>query len=98
MSDSMTPALEMYEVFVRSKRGLDHCHVGSVQAADRKQALLNARDCYIRRSEGVSLWVVRSADILCSQEQDIESFCEPMDDKGYRHATAYTVPKDAKNI
>ncbi len=93
-----TPLLEMYEVFVRSKRGMDHYHVGSVRAADHEQALVDARDCYIRRGEGTSIWVVRSADIVCSQASDVSSFYDPMHDKRYRHATHYEVPKGAKNI
>ena len=91
-------ALELYEVFVRSKRGMEHCHVGSLHASGHDHALLSARDCYIRRGEGVSIWVVRSADIACSQQEDVESFHEPMDAKRYRHATHYTVPEGAKNI
>ena len=48
----------LYEVFVRSKHGLNHKHVGSVHAADNEMAMENARDLYTRRSEGVSIWVV----------------------------------------
>ena len=53
--------LPLFEVFIRSKRGLDHKHVGSLHAEDHDQALEYARDCYTRRSEGVSIWVVKSA-------------------------------------
>ena len=54
----------LYEVFIRSKSGLSHRHAGSVHAADDQMALDNARDTYTRRSEGVSLWVVRSISLL----------------------------------
>ena len=40
----------LWEVFIRSKQGLDHKHVGSLQAADAKMAIENARDVYTRRS------------------------------------------------
>ena len=40
----------LYEVFVRSKQGLSHRHVGSLHAADDQMALENARDAYTRRS------------------------------------------------
>ena len=43
----------LYEVFVRSKHGLNHKHVGSVHAADAEMAMENARDLYTRRNEGV---------------------------------------------
>ena len=45
----------LWEVFLRSKQGLDHRHVGSLHAADAKQAVRMARDVYTRRMEGVSI-------------------------------------------
>lgn len=90
--------LELFEVFIRSKRGLDHKHVGSLHAEDNEQALEYARDVYTRRSEGVSIWVIKSADICASQEDDSESFFDPSDDKPYRHATYYPLPKEIRNM
>jgi len=92
------PNTPLYEVFVRSKRGLDHRHVGSLHAQDDEQALQYARDCYTRRSEGVSVWVVRSDNIVASQEDDAESFYGPMDDKPYRHATYFQLPRNVKSM
>jgi ring-1,2-phenylacetyl-CoA epoxidase subunit PaaB len=88
----------LFEVFVRSKRGIDHRHVGSLRAENHEQALEYARDCYTRRSEGVSIWVVRSSDIVASQESDAHSFYDPMDDKPYRHAAHYQLPDAVKNM
>ena len=48
----------LWEVFVRSNRGLTHVHVGSLHAPDPDMAVRNARDVYTRRNEGVSIWVV----------------------------------------
>lgn len=93
-----TDSLDLFEVFVRSKRGLDHKHVGSLHADDHEQALEYARDVYTRRSEGVSIWVVKSSDIVASQEEDSESFYDPMDDKPYRHATHYQLPDEVNNM
>lgn len=90
--------LELFEVFIRSKRGLDHKHVGSLHAEDNEQALEYARDVYTRRSEGVSIWVVKSADICASQEDDSDSFFDPSDDKPYRHATYYDIPKEVGSM
>ena len=53
----------LWEVFVRSKNGLEHRHSGSLHAADAEMALENARDVYTRRNEGVSIWVVASNNI-----------------------------------
>lgn len=91
-------ALDLFEVFVRSRRGLDHKHVGSLHAEDHEQALEYARDVYTRRSEGVSIWVVRSDDICASQEDDSESFFDPSDDKPYRHAMYYRLPEAVNNM
>ena len=90
--------LAVYEVFVRSGRGLDHKHVGSLHAETPEHALMYARDCYLRRSEGVSLWVVKATDITASQEDDVGNFVDPMDDKPYRHATHYELPENVKNM
>ncbi|MEM6582723.1 MAG: 1,2-phenylacetyl-CoA epoxidase subunit PaaB [Pseudomonadota bacterium] len=90
--------MHLYEVFIRSKRGLDHKHVGSLHAEDPEQALEYARDVYTRRNEGVSIWVVKSSDIFASQEDDNASFYDPMDDKPYRHATHYVLPDSLNNM
>lgn len=50
----------VWEVFIRSKAGLDHRHAGSIHATDARMAIENARDVYTRRQEGVSIWVVPS--------------------------------------
>ncbi len=52
-----------WEAFVRQRGGLAHVHSESVHAVDAETALLNARDVYLRRVEGVSLWVVPAAAI-----------------------------------
>ena len=90
--------MPLYEVFVRSKRGLDHIHVGSLHAYDAEQTLEYARETYIRRGEGASIWVVESKHIHASQESDAESFYDPMDDKPYRHATFYPLPDGVDNM
>ena len=51
----------LWEVFVRSKAGLDHKHCGSLHAADAPMAIQLARDVYTRRQEGVSIWWCRPA-------------------------------------
>ena len=79
----------LYEVFVRGKRGLNHVHVGSLHAADDEMALRHARDVYTRRNEGVSIWVVRSADITASSPDEKDPFFAPSGDKVYRHPTFY---------
>lgn len=88
----------LYEVFVRSKQGLAHRHVGSLHAADDQMALENARDAYTRRNEGCSIWVVKSEYLVASQPEDRAAFFAPSDDKVYRHPTFYTIPDGIKNM
>jgi ring-1,2-phenylacetyl-CoA epoxidase subunit PaaB len=88
----------LYEVFIRSRSGLEHKHVGSLHAADARMAIEHARDTYTRRQEGVSIWVVRSNDIVASDPAEAEELFEPARDKVYRHPTFYAIPEDVKNI
>jgi ring-1,2-phenylacetyl-CoA epoxidase subunit PaaB len=88
----------LWEIFVRSKQGLDHKHVGSLHAADAQMAIENARDVYTRRMEGVSIWVVESKHIHASNPDDAENFYEPAEDKVYRHPTFYDLPDEVKHM
>lgn len=88
----------LWEVFIRSKQGLDHKHVGSLHAADAEMAIENARDVYTRRQEGVSIWVVESKNIHASNPDDAESFYEPANDKVYRHPTFYQLPDELSHM
>ncbi len=88
----------LWEVFIRSKQGLDHKHAGSLHAADAQMAIENARDVYTRRNEGVSIWVVESKYIHASNPDDAESFYEPATDKIYRHPTFYDLPDELKHM
>jgi ring-1,2-phenylacetyl-CoA epoxidase subunit PaaB len=88
----------LWEIFIRSKQGLDHKHVGSLHAADAEMAVENARDVYTRRQEGVSIWVVESKYIHASNPDEAESFYEPANDKVYRHPTFYDLPDELKHM
>ena len=88
----------LYEVFVRSKHGLNHKHVGSVHAADNEMAMENARDLYTRRSEGVSIWVVPSNLITASASDEKEVLFDPAEDKVYRHASFYKLPDEVGHM
>jgi len=84
----------LWEIFIRSKSGLAHKHVGSLHAADAKMAIANARDVYTRRMEGVSLWVVPSVSITASSPDEKEILFDPSNDKVYRHPTFYDIPDE----
>ena len=88
----------LWEIFIRSKQGLDHKHVGSLHAADAQMAIENARDVYTRRQEGVSIWAVESKYIHASNPDEAESFYEPANDKVYRHPTFYDLPDELTHM
>ena len=88
----------LWAIFIRSKNGLSHKHVGSLHAADAEMAIENARDVYTRRNEGVSIWVVESKYITASSPNQKESLFDPADDKVYRHPTFYNLPDEVKHI
>ncbi len=99
-NDSSNKEVEipLYEVFIRSANGLEHRHVGSLHAADAEMAIMNARDVYVRRNEGVSIWVVPSACITASDPSSKEMLFGPSRDKIYRHPTFYNLPEGVRNI
>ncbi|MDQ0314804.1 1,2-phenylacetyl-CoA epoxidase subunit PaaB [Amorphus orientalis] len=90
--------IPLWEVFIRSRNGMAHRHVGSVHAADAEMALQAARDVYTRRNEGLSIWVVPSADIVASDPDDKGMLFEPTGSKVYRHPTFYEIPEEVGNM
>lgn len=91
-------AWPLWEIFVRSKQGLDHKHVGSLHATDAAMAIENARDVYTRRQEGVSIWVVESKFITASNPEEAGELYEPAVDKIYRHPTFYNLPDEVNHM
>ena len=88
----------LWEVFIRSKQGLDHKHMGSLHATDAVMAIENARDVYTRRQEGVSIWVVESKYITASNPEEAGELYEPAADKIYRHPTFYQLPDEVNHM
>ena len=88
----------LWEVFVRSARGLSHVHAGSLHAPDADMAVRNARDLYTRRNEGISLWVVPASAIIASDPDARGQFFESPQGKDYRHATYYTKSEGVKHL
>jgi ring-1,2-phenylacetyl-CoA epoxidase subunit PaaB len=88
----------LWEVFIRSRRGLSHMHAGSIHATDAAMALHNARDVYTRRLEGISIWVVPSAAITASSPDEKDAFFDPAVDKVYRHPTFYEIPDGVEHL
>ena len=90
--DAVSADWPLWEVFIRARGGLAHKHVGSVHAPDPELAVRHARDVYTRRMEGVSIWAVRSIDIVASDPAQAGELFEPAESKVYRHPTFYDIP------
>ncbi|WP_111720418.1 1,2-phenylacetyl-CoA epoxidase subunit PaaB [Homoserinimonas sp. OAct 916] len=88
----------LWEVFIRSARGLSHVHAGSLHAPDATMAVRNARDLYTRRMEGVSVWVVPSAEVTASDPDAKGAYFESAQGKEYRHASYYTKSEGVKHL
>ena len=88
----------LYEIFIRARSGLDHKHVGSLHATDARMAIEHARDLYTRRQEGISIWAVRSSDIVASDPAEADELFEPARDKVYRHPTFYAIPEEVPHL
>ncbi|HMT77273.1 MAG TPA: 1,2-phenylacetyl-CoA epoxidase subunit B [Saprospiraceae bacterium] len=88
----------LWEIFIRSKNGLQHKHVGSLHAPNATMALENARDVYTRRMEGNSIWVIPSNYITASDPQQNDEFFEPAESKIYRHPTFFELPDAVKHM
>jgi ring-1,2-phenylacetyl-CoA epoxidase subunit PaaB len=106
LATGLTPAQEanvskdwpLWEVFVRGQHGLNHRHVGSLNAPDAETAIRNAGDVYTRRNAGVSIWVVKSNDIAASKPSDKGPLFEPANSKLYRHPTFYDIPDEVGHM
>lgn len=94
----MSLPMPLWEVFIRSRNGMAHRHVGSLHAADAEMALQAARDTYTRRNEGLSIWVVPSVAITASDPADKAALFEPAASKIYRHPTFYDVPDEVGHM
>ncbi len=83
-------ALEAYDIFHLKKRGKAHAHVGQVQAASPEAALQAAKAAFGDQRPVVNVWVIRSVDLLRSDEADRDMWTTTPDKK-YREAIAYKV-------
>jgi ring-1,2-phenylacetyl-CoA epoxidase subunit PaaB len=80
--------LEPWEVFRQEKDGDPMRHGGSVLAPDPTLAVHYARELYGRRQESIRLWVVRRADILDLDDQDL---LQPPLDRSFKKPGGYVM-------
>ncbi len=87
---------ELWEVFVRSQKGLAHRHVGSLQAANHLMALQFARDLYCRRGEVKSVWVVPSREVYAAHPDKSNISYEAGSTNRFRDPETYITHSEAK--
>lgn len=83
-----------WEVFVQKKSGTQHAHAGIVHAPNAEMALVFAKEQYGRRGQVHNLWVVASAHIHATSEEDANTFTGQ--DKQHREAGMYRVKDKIK--
>ncbi len=89
MSDTQWPR---FMVFQQAAEGEALLHNGTVHAPDIEMALLNARDVFARRPDGVAFWVVPAEKIYTQTREEIskdETKLEP--DKSINRLIDYYV-------
>jgi ring-1,2-phenylacetyl-CoA epoxidase subunit PaaB len=88
----------LWEVFVRSKAGLDHKHCGSLHAPDAQAWPADGARGLHPRQEGTSIWVVPSARSPPATRATRTCTSTPMEDKVYRHPTFYKLPESVDHM
>ena len=88
---------EPYEIFHLKKRGKAHTHMGRVTTTSYQEALQQARQAFGETGPVVNVWIVRSAHVLQSAEEDREMWLT-VPEKKYREATAYKVMDKIKQF
>ena len=79
---------ESYEVFHLLKRGKQHKHIGNVLGKDFEDGLLASKETYERTKPVFNVWIVRTEDILMSDEEDVDIW-STLKEKQYRDAIDY---------
>lgn len=84
---------QTFEVFVQSKTGGHHAHVGSVHAPTPEMAMSYAKEQYGRRGQTLNIWIVETVNIHVLDQSDSDFF-ETVPEKGYREVAAYAKIRD----
>lgn len=85
---SAKPLFKIYAVFIQKDHASPHVWVGSVDAGSPDDALLLARESFLRRDPAVSIWVVEQDQIHGTDYEDKDFFARESD-KRYRMLSGY---------
>lgn len=79
---------ESYEVFTLAKRGKQHVHAGTVQAAGPHAAMMQGEKLFAPGAVVVNIWVVRTRDIRFTSVEE-KDFWTTLPEKKFRDASDY---------
>ena len=88
---------EDYDIFHLKKRGKAHQHMGKVRASSPADALQVAKAVFGEQRPVVNVWVVRSADVVRSEDEDRDIWATTPEKK-YRDAISYKVQDRIKKF
>jgi ring-1,2-phenylacetyl-CoA epoxidase subunit PaaB len=88
---------EQYEIFHLEKRGKQHDHIGSVPAKNHQQALALAKPNFIDGDPIFNVWVVKTSDILFTNEEDMIMW-NTLPEKKFRDASDYRAADKIKEF
>jgi len=77
------PIFNIYEIFIQKDHGSPHIWVGSVDAGSPDDAMILARESFLRRDNAVSIWAVPQGQIYKTDYEDKDFFARETD-KSYR--------------
>ncbi|MFY0594701.1 phenylacetic acid degradation b [Roseivirga sp.] len=79
---------ESFEIFHLLKRGKQHKYIGNALGKNSQDAMLAAKELYPRSKPVYNVWVIRTEDILMSDEEDADIW-NTLKEKKYRDAIDY---------
>ena len=90
----------LWEVFVRSKAGLDHKHCGSLHAPDAEAGACSSRATSTRGARKAPASGSCARDQIVASDPGRQGRCyfDPMEDKVYRHPTFYELPESVNHM
>ena len=102
LNDAASPTSNewpLWEVFVRSKAGLDHKHCGSLHAPDAEMAIQHRpRRLHAAPGGREHLGGARPTRSSRSDPGDKDMLFDPTEDKVYRHPTFYELPEEVDHM
>jgi ring-1,2-phenylacetyl-CoA epoxidase subunit PaaB len=89
---------ELYHLFHLMKRGRQHQLVGSVEATSYEAVMVMAKEHMELDKPVYNIWVIKDADMLKIEGEDMQPIWETLPDKKYRDAIDYKAADKIKKF